>query len=131
MLLPNNKLAGRYGSQLLDLLPWKHYKPRRWGCLYAIEHGADTIWDFDDDNVLKPGKQPSVPSSNIFKVAWAQAKIAQHLIHILAWVALQQQILRCRHPGPVVLPLDLIGRPCNYTLAPADTVGPEVVQSLG
>lgn len=34
------------------LLPWNHYTRKNIGYLYAIEHGAQIIYDTDDDNIL-------------------------------------------------------------------------------
>ena len=38
---------------LVDALPWNHFGRKNVGFLYAILHGAEIIWDFDDDNLLK------------------------------------------------------------------------------
>ncbi|KAK3600918.1 hypothetical protein CHS0354_013298 [Potamilus streckersoni] len=32
-------------------LPWKHFGRKNIGYVYSIHHGAEYIWDFDDDNV--------------------------------------------------------------------------------
>ncbi|KAK3608931.1 hypothetical protein CHS0354_023104 [Potamilus streckersoni] len=32
-------------------LPWKHFGRKNIGYIYAIHHGGEYIWDFDDDNV--------------------------------------------------------------------------------
>jgi hypothetical protein len=37
---------------LINALPWNHFGRKNVGYLYAILHGASTIWDFDDDNML-------------------------------------------------------------------------------
>lgn len=34
-------------------LPWNHFGRKNVGYLYAIQHGAQFIWDTDDDNVLR------------------------------------------------------------------------------
>ncbi len=42
-------------------IPWNHFGRKNIGYLFAIKHGATTIWDFDDDNMLKfwlPGAAP-------------------------------------------------------------------------
>ena len=33
-------------------LPWNHFGRKNLGYLYAIQHGADVVFDFDDDNEL-------------------------------------------------------------------------------
>ena len=48
-------------SPFVNTIPWNHFGRKNIGYLYAIEHGASVIWDFDDDNMLKfwiPGAAP-------------------------------------------------------------------------
>ena len=40
-------------SPFVDALPWNHFGRKNAGFVYAIQHGAEVIWDFDDDNMLK------------------------------------------------------------------------------
>ena len=40
-------------DSFVDSLPWNHFGRKNVGFLYAIMHGAQVIWDFDDDNMLK------------------------------------------------------------------------------
>ena len=40
-------------TPLVDALPWNHFGRKNVGYVYAIQHGAKVIWDFDDDNMLK------------------------------------------------------------------------------
>jgi len=47
--------------ELLALLPWKHFGRKNLGYLFAVLHGAEQIWDFDDDNFLKKGIWPAFP----------------------------------------------------------------------
>ena len=35
------------------MLPWNSFGRKNLGYLYAIAHGAQVIFDFDDDNLLK------------------------------------------------------------------------------
>lgn len=37
---------------IIPLLPWNHYSRKNIGYLYAIEHGAQIIYDTDDDNII-------------------------------------------------------------------------------
>lgn len=39
------------GYNILKYQPWNHYSRKNVGYLYAIEHGADIIWETDDDNI--------------------------------------------------------------------------------
>lgn len=41
-----------------DRLPWNHFSRKNVGYLYAVSHGANLIFDFDDDNYVKLGKDP-------------------------------------------------------------------------
>lgn len=36
----------------VKILPWNNFGRKNIGYLYAIQRGAKTIWDFDDDNLL-------------------------------------------------------------------------------
>ena len=40
-------------SRFVNQLPWKSFGRKNAGYLYAISQGANVIWDFDDDNMLK------------------------------------------------------------------------------
>jgi hypothetical protein len=40
-------------ADFVKLLPWNHFGRKNIGYLFAIEHGAKWVWDFDDDNILK------------------------------------------------------------------------------
>ncbi|KAI8816569.1 uncharacterized protein EV422DRAFT_279122 [Fimicolochytrium jonesii] len=39
-------------SPFVDSLPWNHFGRKNVGYLWAITHGAQQVWDFDDDNEL-------------------------------------------------------------------------------
>ena len=48
-------------SEFLNASNWNFIGRKNIGYYYAITHGAKTIWDFDDDNMLKfwiPGAAP-------------------------------------------------------------------------
>jgi len=40
-------------NDFVNALPWRSFARKNVGYLYAIARGAKTIWDFDDDNILK------------------------------------------------------------------------------
>jgi len=40
------------GYYMHDLLPWNHYGRKNLGYIYAIQHGAKTVYETDDDNLL-------------------------------------------------------------------------------
>lgn len=43
--------------EITKVLPWNHYCRKNIGYLYAIEHGAQVIYDTDDDNYIQDGIQ--------------------------------------------------------------------------
>ena len=43
----------RMDLPLSSSLPWRSFGRKNVGYLYAIANGAEIIWDFDDDNMLK------------------------------------------------------------------------------
>lgn len=51
---------------LIGALPWNHFGRKNIGYLYAILHGANIIWDFDDDNTFlaKHHMSEIVPGAN-------------------------------------------------------------------
>jgi len=46
------KIQGPFGD-FVRLTPWKHFCRKNIGYLFAILHGAEYIFDFDDDNFIK------------------------------------------------------------------------------
>lgn len=50
-------------KDFIDLIPWNHFGRKNIGYLYAIINGAEMIFDFDDDNILKQKfiMNPSMP----------------------------------------------------------------------
>lgn len=49
------KMEGPFGM-FARLIPWKHFSRKNIGYLFAILHGAQYIFDFDDDNFIKLDK---------------------------------------------------------------------------
>ena len=47
---------------VVKALPWNHFGRKNVGFLYAILHGAQLVWDFDDDNMLL-SPQLNIPSN--------------------------------------------------------------------
>lgn len=116
---------------LLDLLPWKHFGRKNIGYLFAIAHGAEVIWDFDDDNILKPGKEPAVPTANVYKVQPIdhQHCEAYNMYPYMGDVSYNSDG-RTPPSWPRGFPLELIQKPCNHTLMPTAVDDVAVVQSL-
>ena len=40
-------------NQFVRAIPWNNFGRKNIGYMYAIQHGATVLWDFDDDNILK------------------------------------------------------------------------------
>eukprot|EP00536_Pseudo-nitzschia_multiseries_P018790 jgi/Psemu1/230287/e_gw1.3115.3.1 len=60
-------------GHFLDSIPFRHFARKNVGYLYAIAHGAEIIFDFDDDNLLpislgKNGKERVIPPIDNTKV---------------------------------------------------------------
>lgn len=51
-LAPEAQVAA--GGALARMLPWNHYCRKMLGYLRAVQHGAEVIFDTDDDNFPKP-----------------------------------------------------------------------------
>lgn len=68
--------------------------------MYATVHGAKVVWDFDD-NLLKAGVEPAVPTNNIHQV-WYGA----HNCHVYSAPAPHQSLA---NHDPDVDGIDRIG----------------------
>jgi len=51
-LLSVEKQENMQDMAITNILPWNHFGRKNLGYLYAIQHGAEVIFDFDDDNEL-------------------------------------------------------------------------------
>lgn len=49
--------------KMATILPWNHYSRKNLGYLYAIEQGAELIYETDDDNLPYPTWQQSFPTA--------------------------------------------------------------------
>eukprot|EP00451_Oxyrrhis_marina_P023056 CAMPEP_0204355492 /NCGR_PEP_ID=MMETSP0469-20131031/34176_1 /ASSEMBLY_ACC=CAM_ASM_000384 /TAXON_ID=2969 /ORGANISM="Oxyrrhis marina" /LENGTH=512 /DNA_ID=CAMNT_0051342749 /DNA_START=8 /DNA_END=1544 /DNA_ORIENTATION=+ len=54
-LSPTDQEALEVTLPFISSVPWNHFGRKNIGYLFAIQHGAEVIWDFDDDNELKDG----------------------------------------------------------------------------
>ncbi|GFH56576.1 hypothetical protein CTEN210_13052 [Chaetoceros tenuissimus] len=54
------KSNGKVG-QFVRSMPWRHFCRKNLGYLFAILHGAENIFDFDDDNFIKMEKNTNTP----------------------------------------------------------------------
>lgn len=55
----------RLKSAFVDSLPWRSFGRKNVGFLYAVARGAEVIWDFDDDNMLKFWMAGATPDENL------------------------------------------------------------------
>lgn len=122
------QLAGQYAG-LLNLLPWKHFGRKNVGYLWAVMHGADAVWDFDDDNVLKLGYEPAMLLSNVnhVSVSGSNCEAFNPYPHMGDPSAATAGVPPAWPRG---FPLQLIRQPCNTSLHPGDASRVAVVQSL-
>jgi len=58
-LSPADQVA--LGYRVLEHLPWNHFGRKNVGYLFAIAHGAQRVFDFDDDNLLLCVGQHAIP----------------------------------------------------------------------
>ena len=56
---------------IIPLLKWNHFGRKNVGFLYAMHHGAEVIYDTDDDNILKVGSEgkPFIPDFSLSDLA--------------------------------------------------------------
>jgi hypothetical protein len=99
------------------------------GYLNAIAHGADTIWDFDDDNILKQGVEPAVPASQVYHVA-VNSSTCEAFNPYPHMGGPSYDGRSTVQSWPRGFPLQLILKPCDATLLPGNTSTVAVVQSL-
>jgi hypothetical protein len=112
------------------LLPWKHIGRKNVGYLYAILQGAESVWDFDDDNALKPGKTPQPPSPDVYqvKVLDPSACAAFNPYPRMGDPSAVDPVIPPSWPRG--FPLDLVHNPCPHRLVPSNASKVAVVQSL-
>jgi len=120
--------------ELFALLPWKHFGRKNLGYLFAILHGAEQIWDFDDDNFLKEGTWPAFPDqSQEGHYRMVPGGDNDDGSPCLAFNPLP---LMGGDDDPTPMwprgfPLNLVRHPCNHTLAPVEDMSTvAVLQSL-
>ncbi|EWM25625.1 hypothetical protein Naga_101587g1 [Nannochloropsis gaditana] len=56
---------------IIPLLRWNHFGRKNIGFLYAMHHGAEMIYDTDDDNILKVDSEgnPFIPDFSLGELA--------------------------------------------------------------
>jgi len=58
------EIQKQLGFSTHELLPYGHYTRKTMGYLYAVQHGAETIYETDDDNAFIDGIEENVLSLN-------------------------------------------------------------------
>ncbi|MCG9891867.1 MAG: STELLO glycosyltransferase family protein [Thermosynechococcaceae cyanobacterium MS004] len=86
----------KHSSSLSKRLPYNHYARKNLGYLYAINHGAETIVDTDDDNI--PKKNWSMP---LYQASYLKSSEA------LGFVNVYKSFTKI-HIWPRGFPLDLV-----------------------
>lgn len=123
------QFAARF-ERFMALLPWRHFGRKNVGYLYAVLHGAEMVWDFDDDNVRRATEDlAAVPTQRVYLVAKpptpeaddATCRVFNPYPHMGA---------PTKPSWPRGLPLHAIKRVCNHTLTAYDGAGIAVLQSL-
>lgn len=113
---------------MLKLLPWRHFGRKNIGYLYAVAHGAQQIWDFDDDNGLNKAIKPEVPAGRVYHISLQQNCEAFNPYPAMGAPDTPAGLGPAAWPRG--LPLSLVRRNCKFTLQPGNTKNVTVVQSL-
>ena len=79
-LSPDDQLKLPY--KIVHLLPWNHFGRKNLGYLYAIHHGAQLIYDTDDDNILKVDENTGVPAIPDKKLGLEQSAAASDTVNV-------------------------------------------------
>jgi len=100
------EVLGAHFPDLFALLPWRHFGRKNVGYLYAILNGAETVWDFDDDNVLREGVALA-PPAEVVRVQQSECNTFNPYPEMGA------------APGawPRGYPLSLVKRPCAHSFS--------------
>jgi hypothetical protein len=124
-------------SGFLRLLPWRHFGRKNVGFLFAILHGATSVWDFDDDNGRRHSSKLEPPTTARLvidagsltpKPTAMNQSVLQHQLPCIAFNPYPLMGAPSSPSWPRGFPLNLIKAPCNIKLAPASA---ETVASVG
>ena len=77
---PHDQLKLPY--KIVPLLPWNHFGRKNVGYLYAIHHGAQIIYDTDDDNILKVDLGKGVPVIPVEKLGLEHSAAASDTVNV-------------------------------------------------
>lgn len=83
-LSPHDQLQLPYN--VVKKLPWNHYSRKNIGYLYAIENGAEVIYETDDDNIpYEYWKEPLEKSKNIITSENSTVNVYKHFTDEEVW----------------------------------------------
>ncbi|EWM20265.1 Protein of unknown function DUF288 [Nannochloropsis gaditana] len=70
--------------QIIPLLKWNHFGRKNIGFLYAMHHGAEVIYDTDDDNILKVDSRgnPFIPDCSLGELALSKDVVRLGQSHV-------------------------------------------------
>lgn len=123
-------------GEFMELLPWRHFGRKNVGFLYAIQMGAASVWDFDDDNGRRENAELRPPTS-VRKViprtkgVLQDGKNASSISFQYPCAAFNPYPLMgapSTPSWPRGFPLSLIKKPCDIELATADI---ETIRDVG
>ena len=110
--------------KIIPLLKWNHFGRKNIGFLYAMHHGAEFIYDTDDDNILQTADIPleqlrrgMTTENGISKEEWPRVQVEKEVYtynpYYKSYVSVHQE----EHvfTWPRGMPLDLIRNPKTYT----------------
>ncbi|XP_052223025.1 uncharacterized protein LOC127838925 [Dreissena polymorpha] len=102
----------KINSKFVESLPWRSFGRKNVGYLYAIAHGAQVIWDFDDDNMLKFWIEGASPSDRLWIENFSDLKLDKFYSIPLSLVTAG---LRSASTGSAQLfnPYPILGAPSN------------------
>ena len=135
-------LQASLGYAIADVTPANHFSRKNIGYLFAIQHGAQLIYDFDDDNELKLnasvfdllwlGSNASVPNaSGFWRGNVSTFTSDHHLFNPYPTFEPSDSDGAAQHAWPRGFPLEFVldGGTFNVTIGPTDApIG--VFQSL-
>lgn len=89
------KIQSELKYSILDFIPINHFSRKNVGFLFAIQHGAEKIYDFDDDNFLKANQ-------SMFDKIWQES---YNPLSVFTF----QSTHHLFNPYPVFRPVDING----------------------
>jgi len=105
-------------------VPFDHFARKNIGYLYAIAHGAEFIFDFDDDNSLKSSEVDMIPWTD---ATWRARQIVASPLLLNVYPLMHPTV---DGTWPRGLPLELVKTPANATIV-SPSLEPVAVSRIG